>query len=57
MQIYWRIQQDLNTMGETIRFHDPSLVRSLRTWVRKNFAGLAMAEGWGASPVLGRGRN
>ena len=57
MQIYWRIQQDLNTIGETIRFHDPSLIRSLRAWVRKNFAGLAMAEGWGASPVPGRGRN
>ena len=45
MYVYWRIQQDLNCLGEVILFHDPSLVRCLREWVRKNFAGLAAAEG------------
>ncbi len=44
MYLYWRIQQDLNTLGEVIRFHDPSLIRSLRIWVGKKSGVLAMAE-------------
>lgn len=43
MHIYWRIQQDLTCLGETLLFHDPSLIRALREWVKKNHAGLLMA--------------
>lgn len=45
MHFYWRVQQDLNCLGEVIHFHDPSLIRLLKEWMRKNFAGIAMAEG------------
>ncbi|RJP95339.1 MAG: hypothetical protein C4518_01485 [Desulfobacteraceae bacterium] len=43
MYLYWRVQQDLNCLGETIIFHEPSLIRSLRQWVRKNAAGIALS--------------
>ena len=45
MYLYWRVQQDLHCLGEVIHFHDPALIRSLKMWMRKNFAGIAMAEG------------
>jgi len=45
MHLYWRIQQDLNCLGESIYFHDPCLIRSLQKWVRKNKNSLFMAEG------------
>jgi hypothetical protein len=43
MYLYWRVQQDLNCLGETILFHEPGLIRSLRQWMRKNAAGIALA--------------
>ena len=45
MYLYCRIQQDLDCLGEVIQFHDPSLARSMREWVRKNYTGLAIAQG------------
>jgi len=44
MHIYWRVQQDLNCLGEVIQFHDPSFIRSQRQWIQRNAAGIAMAE-------------
>jgi hypothetical protein len=44
MFVYWRIQQDLNCMGETICFRDPSFINQINRWVRKNIAGLILAE-------------
>jgi hypothetical protein len=44
MHLYWRIQQDLNCLGEMIIFHDPGFIRKFRQWMRKNAAGLAAAE-------------
>ena len=44
MYLYWRIQQDLNCLGEVIQFHDPTFIRSMRNWVLKNYIGLALAE-------------
>ena len=46
MHLYWRIQQDLSCMGEYLVFHDPSLNRCFREWIKKNAAGLALAEDW-----------
>jgi DNA-binding phage protein len=46
MYLYWRIQQDLNCLGEVIRFHDPAFVNALHKWVRKNFSSIARAEGF-----------
>ena len=46
MHLYWRIQQDLSCLGETIGFTHPSFRRSYFLWVRKNAAGIALAEGW-----------
>jgi hypothetical protein len=44
MYIYWRVQQDLNCLGEVIQFHDPSFIRNQRQWIQKNSAGIALAE-------------
>ena len=48
MYLYWRIQQDLNFLQEVILFHDPSFIRALHNWVKKNAGGLAIAEGYDA---------
>jgi hypothetical protein len=44
MYLYWRVQQDLDCLGEALCFHDPALIRSLRQWVCKNYTGLAMTQ-------------
>ncbi len=44
MYLYWRVQQDLNCLGEVIQFHDPSFIRCMRQWVRRNAAGLIQIE-------------
>ena len=44
MFLYWRIQQDLNEMGERLIFHNPSLIRRYHEWVKKNAIGLSVAE-------------
>ena len=44
MYFYWRIQQDLNCLGEVIVFHHPGLIRSFRQWVKRNATGLALAQ-------------
>ncbi|MBA2882113.1 hypothetical protein HNR65_002454 [Desulfosalsimonas propionicica] len=44
MYLYWRIQQDLNCLGEVIRFHDPAFANAFHKWVRKNFNSIALAE-------------
>jgi len=44
MYLYWRVQQDLNCLGETIHFHDPGLIRSHKQWVRRNITGISLAE-------------
>jgi hypothetical protein len=44
MHIYWRVQQDLNCLGEVIQFHDPSFIRSQRQWIQRNASGIALAE-------------
>lgn len=46
MYLYWRIQQDLNCMGEFLMFRDPCFNRCFRDWMRRNATGLAMAEEW-----------
>ena len=45
MQLYWRIQQDLSCLGETIGFTHPGFKRCYLLWIRKNAVGLALAEG------------
>ena len=44
MYLYWRVQQDLYCLGETITFHDPRFIRCFQKWVRRNIAGLRLAE-------------
>ena len=46
MHFYWRIQQDLNSMGEFLVFRDPGFNRCFRDWIRKNASGLMLAEDW-----------
>ena len=45
MYVYWRINNDLNCIGESIVFHDPAFIRSYRQWVSENAYALALAEG------------
>jgi hypothetical protein len=44
MFVYWRIQQDLTCMGETICFKDPAFVNQVTKWTKKNIGGLKMVE-------------
>lgn len=57
MHLYWRIQNDLDCLGEVIQFHDPSLVRCLRKWIRKNMAGIIMATDLHSHESLAVSRN
>ena len=57
MHLYWRVQNDLDCLGEVIHFHDPILVRCLKLWVRKNMTGLAMAAGLYSGEMLSVSRN
>jgi hypothetical protein len=41
MHLYWRIKEELGYLGEVLIFHDPSLLREYRRWVRKNAIVLA----------------
>ena len=36
MHLYWRIKEELRYLGEVLIFHDPSLVREYRRWIKKN---------------------
>lgn len=44
MYIYWRVQQELNEMGNVLVFHHPNMIRELNKWVKKNAGGLAIGE-------------
>lgn len=53
MHLYWRVQQDLDTLGEVIQFHNPSFSRCLRAWVEKNKTALARIDaGFPAGPLM-----
>ncbi|MBW1780167.1 MAG: hypothetical protein JRL30_05465 [Deltaproteobacteria bacterium] len=44
MQFYWRIIEELKFLGETVIFHDPSLLRQYHWWIEKNALGLAFSQ-------------
>jgi hypothetical protein len=44
MYLYWRINNDLNCLGESIRFHDPVFIRCYHQWIKENANTLALAE-------------
>ncbi len=52
MYFYWRVQQDLNCLGEVIVFHDPCFIHALKRWVRKNIAGIWQAEGFSVEDMI-----
>ena len=52
MYLYWRINNDLNCLGESIRFHDPVFIRCYHQWIRQNAYALALAEGMTGKEVL-----
>jgi hypothetical protein len=39
-------------LGEVILFHDPSFIRCLRAWMKKNASGIAIAEGFDPSDLI-----
>jgi hypothetical protein len=47
MYLYWRINNDLNCLGESIKFHDPVFIRCYHQWIKENAYALALAEGLG----------
>lgn len=53
MFFYWRIQQELNCLGEYLIFRDPCFIRCFREWMQKNAGGLALAEDWGLENTKG----
>lgn len=57
MYLYWRVQQDLDCMGEVLHLHDPALKRALRHWVRKHFSALSLIQDPLASDTVWIGRN
>jgi len=44
MYLYWRVNNDLNCLGECIQFHDPVFIRCYCEWIRKNANALVLAE-------------
>ena len=36
MHLYWRINQDLECLGEYLVFNDPRFVRCFKAWIFKN---------------------
>lgn len=48
MYLYWRIQQDLNCLGELLQFHDPALRNAMYNWAKRNFNRMALAESVGS---------
>jgi hypothetical protein len=57
MHLYWRIQNDLECLGEVIHFHDPGLIRCLQLWMRKNMTSLILAQDLYSNDTLGVSRN
>ncbi|MFP4428817.1 MAG: hypothetical protein ACLFPB_05800 [Desulfovermiculus sp.] len=55
MYLYWRIQQDLNCLGEFILFHDPALKNAMHKWAKRNFKRMALAESIESAQVDGYG--
>jgi hypothetical protein len=44
MYLYWRINNDLNCLGESIQFHDPVFIRCYTQWIKDNAGALVLAE-------------
>ena len=44
MHIYWRINQDLETLGQSIVFHDPRFIRCFKQWINKNLIAITVME-------------
>jgi hypothetical protein len=52
MFFYWRVQQDLDCLGEKLVFINPALNRSYLRWARKNAFGIALAEDFPLETLL-----
>jgi hypothetical protein len=46
VQLYWRIFEDLKTIGETLHFNDPGLRRNFLAWIVRHALAIARAEGY-----------
>jgi hypothetical protein len=46
VQLYWRIFEDLKTIGETLHFNDPGLRRNFLAWIVRHARAIARAEGY-----------
>jgi len=42
MHFYWRVIEELKSLGETWIFRDPSLARSYEHWLKRNADALAI---------------
>ena len=43
MHLYWRLIEELKFMGETIIFHDPSLLRYYKLWIDEHADAIALS--------------
>jgi len=50
MQIYWRVINELEELGEVLVFHDPSIFREYWNWCRRN--NVVYQKGFKTSPYL-----
>lgn len=57
MHVYWRINQDLEALGERIVFHDPSFIRCFKQWFIKNLSSLTRMEEDGLKKAIGPSMN
>ncbi len=44
MHFYWRVTEELKSIGETWIFNDPSLARNFKLWLYKNSDAIAMLD-------------
>lgn len=57
MFLYWRIQKELECLDEVMIFHNPSLIRSYKKWLKRNAAGVLLAEGIDCDNMIISGLN
>ncbi len=44
MHFYWRVMEELKSIGETWIINDPSLARNFKTWLFKNADAIEMVD-------------
>ncbi len=51
MHLYWKVIEELKFLGESVVFHDPSLLREYKRWVEKNVYELLLSYGFDVEKI------